>query len=65
MCMERGLAIVVVGYPATPVISSRARVCISSRHTMEEIKYAIEVIKEVGFLLGMNVLKPKNELTLE
>ena len=29
-CYKRGLAVVVVGFPATPVVLSRARFCISA-----------------------------------
>lgn len=57
ICMDKGLAIVVVGYPATPVISNRARICVSAAHTSEDIKYALDVIGDVGSLLGINVLK--------
>ena len=35
MCMEKGLGIVVVGFPATPIIQSRARLCVSAAHTKE------------------------------
>ena len=31
-CLKRGLAVVSVGFPATPVISSRARFCVA-RHS--------------------------------
>ncbi|KAG0440583.1 Serine palmitoyltransferase 2 [Dictyocoela muelleri] len=57
MCLEKGLAVVVVGYPATPVISSRVRFCVSSNHTMEELKRAIKIIDEVGRYYGMNICK--------
>lgn len=57
MCLERGLAVVVVGYPATPVISSRVRICISVNHTIEDLNKAIKIINEVGNYLGMNICK--------
>ena len=31
-CLERKLAVVVVGFPATPLIKSRVRFCISGMH---------------------------------
>ena len=34
-CLAQGLAIVVVGFPATPIIESRARFCLSAAHTKE------------------------------
>ncbi len=49
--LKRGIAIVVVGYPATPIISSRARFCISSAHTREDLDQAIRDISEVGDIL--------------
>jgi serine palmitoyltransferase len=49
--LKRGIAIVVVGYPATPIISSRARFCLSSSHTREDLDEAIEKISEVGDIL--------------
>ncbi len=36
-CQELGLASVVVGFPATPIIESRARICLSAAHTKEMI----------------------------
>ena len=31
--LRRGIGIVVVGFPATPIITSRARFCMSASHT--------------------------------
>eukprot|EP00597_Dinobryon_sp_UTEXLB2267_P003994 CAMPEP_0170076094 /NCGR_PEP_ID=MMETSP0019_2-20121128/13120_1 /TAXON_ID=98059 /ORGANISM="Dinobryon sp., Strain UTEXLB2267" /LENGTH=345 /DNA_ID=CAMNT_0010287497 /DNA_START=458 /DNA_END=1495 /DNA_ORIENTATION=- len=50
-CLKRGLAVVVVGFPATTVIYSRARFCISAGHTREDLDFAIKVIDEVANLL--------------
>eukprot|EP00792_Barthelona_sp_PAP020_P005941 TRINITY_DN2857_c0_g1_i3.p1 TRINITY_DN2857_c0_g1~~TRINITY_DN2857_c0_g1_i3.p1 ORF type:complete len:473 (-),score=96.02 TRINITY_DN2857_c0_g1_i3:655-2073(-) len=47
-CMKRGLAVVVVAYPATPVVLGRVRFCLSSNHTKEDLDFAINVIDEVG-----------------
>jgi serine palmitoyltransferase len=49
--LKRGIAVVVVGYPATPIITSRVRFCISAAHTMEDLHWALEQISEVGDLL--------------
>lgn len=46
--LKRKIAVVVVGYPATPIISSRARFCVSAAHTREDLDRALEVISEVG-----------------
>ena len=43
--------VVVVGFPATPIIESRARFCLSAAHTRPMIDAAIDAIDEVGSLL--------------
>jgi len=48
LLLERGLAVVVVGFPVTPMVLSRVRFCISAGHTREDIDYAISKISEVG-----------------
>ncbi|KAI5168725.1 serine palmitoyltransferase [Pancytospora epiphaga] len=53
LCLLSGLAVVVVGYPATPVLESRARLCLSSSLTREEIEKALVVIDNVGTVLGL------------
>jgi len=52
-CLKRGVAVVVVGFPATSVVLSRARFCISAGHTKEDLDYAVQVIDEVASLIGM------------
>ncbi|ORZ12379.1 pyridoxal phosphate-dependent transferase [Absidia repens] len=39
--LKRGIAICVVGYPATPIISSRARFCVSASHTKADLGIVI------------------------
>lgn len=39
---------VVVGFPATPLILSRARFCISAGHKLEDLKAALVKIEEVA-----------------
>jgi len=47
LCMERGLAVVCVGFPAVPLNGARARICISAGHTREQLQEAIDKIREV------------------
>jgi hypothetical protein len=54
---DRGIAVVVVGYPATPIITSRVRFCISAAHTEEDLKFALEQISEVGDRLCLKFAK--------
>ncbi len=43
LTLERGIAAVVVGFPATPLLTSRARVCISASHTRKDLDRALKV----------------------
>jgi serine palmitoyltransferase len=52
-CLKRGLAVVVVGFPAVPILNSRARFCISACHTREQLDRALEEIDEVADLLKL------------
>ena len=50
-CFDRGLAVVVVGFPATTLVRSRARFCVSAGHTREDLDDALTKIKEVATLI--------------
>jgi len=50
-CLKRGLAVVVVGFPATSVILTRVRFCISASHTRQDLEFAVKVIEEVSSLI--------------
>jgi len=43
-CLKRGLATVVVGFPATPIIESRARFCLSAAHTKEMLDHVSSLV---------------------
>lgn len=57
---KRDVAVVVVGFPATPILESRARFCISASHTRADLERALVAIDEVGDILQ---LKYSNEPT--
>ena len=57
--LARGIAVVVVGYPATSIITSRVRFCLSAAHTMEDLNWALEQISEVGDRLNLKVSQLK------
>ncbi|CAI5518139.1 unnamed protein product [Closterium sp. Naga37s-1] len=40
---RKKVAVVVVGFPATPVLLGRARICISAAHTRADLEYALKV----------------------
>ncbi|KAK3375294.1 pyridoxal phosphate-dependent transferase [Podospora didyma] len=49
--LKRKISIVVVGYPATPLISSRARFCVSSAHNKDDMDRLLAACDEVGDIL--------------
>lgn len=53
--LSLGMAVVVVGYPATPIITSRVRFCISAAHTREQLDSVLERVSEIGDKLWMKV----------
>jgi len=59
-CLKRNIACVVVGFPATPLLMSRARFCISAGHTKEDLTWALNELDEIGNIL---LLKYGNERT--
>jgi 7-keto-8-aminopelargonate synthetase-like enzyme len=58
--MQRGVAVVVVGYPAVPLQAERCRFCISAAHTEEQLEKALAVVVEVGDKLGIRFEKNKD-----
>lgn len=56
-CLKRGLAVVVVGFPAVPILMSRARFCISAGHTREDLDRALAEIDEIADLLKLRYAK--------
>ncbi|KAG2031288.1 serine palmitoyltransferase 2 [Suillus americanus] len=47
------IAVVVVGYPATPLEKGRARFCASASHTKEDIDMVLQACDEVGGILDL------------
>jgi serine palmitoyltransferase len=48
LCLQHHLAVVVVGYPATPLMLPRARFCISAAHTKEDLDFALGVLETLS-----------------
>ncbi|XP_033647768.1 serine palmitoyltransferase 2-like [Asterias rubens] len=48
MCRARGVGTVAVGFPATPIIEARIRICLSAAHTKEMLDKALEVMSDIG-----------------
>jgi len=51
LMLERRVASVVVGFPATALLKGRARLCISAGHNLDDMRYALRAIKEVADIL--------------
>jgi serine palmitoyltransferase len=47
-CLERGIAVVIVGFPAVPLLLARARFCISASHKREDLEQALRDLDELG-----------------
>lgn len=48
MMLQRKIAVVVVAYPATPLIESRVRFCVSAALTKDDLDYLLRHVSEVG-----------------
>eukprot|EP00127_Corallochytrium_limacisporum_P003638 Clim_evm26s151 gene=Clim_evmTU26s151 len=53
LLLEEGLGVVVVGFPATPIISSRIRFCLSAAHTDDDIISILEKMDRIGDALRL------------
>jgi serine palmitoyltransferase len=51
--LRRKIAVVVVGYPATPLVSSRARFCVSAAHTKDDLDRLLLACDEIGNVLQL------------
>ena len=51
--LRRKISVVVVGYPATPLVTSRARFCISAAHNKDDLDRLLEACSEVGEVLQL------------
>lgn len=48
LAYERGIAITMVGYPATPLLKPRSRICISASHSRADLEWALREIAELA-----------------
>jgi len=55
--LARGVAVVVVGFPVTPILLSRVRFCISADHTIKDLDDALRHCEEVGDMCGCRYLE--------
>ncbi|CAK0904366.1 unnamed protein product [Prorocentrum cordatum] len=52
-CLERGIAVVIVGYPAVPVLYERVRFCISASHTRQQLAGVVATVTDIGRSIGV------------
>lgn len=52
-CLKRGVAVVVVGFPATQAHLGRSRFCLSAGHSLDDLRYVVKVMEEVSDLLNV------------
>lgn len=60
--LERGIAVVVVGYPATPLASARVRFCVSSSLTKEDLDMLLRKVDEIGSIVRVKMSTEKSPL---
>jgi serine palmitoyltransferase len=51
--LDENLALVVAGYPATPVMGGRIRICVSAAHTRPDLEKAVQTLICLGAKLGL------------
>lgn len=49
------IVVVVVAYPATPLVSSRVRFCLSAAHTKADLDRILRATDEIGGILGLKL----------
>ncbi len=47
-CLREGVAVVVVGYPATTLTTNRVRICLGAALTQDDMDRALDVIERAG-----------------
>ncbi|XP_018327375.1 serine palmitoyltransferase 2 [Agrilus planipennis] len=60
--IKNKIATVGVGYPATPLLQGRIRICLSAAHTKEQLDYALDAIATVADELGLKYSRLPKDL---
>jgi len=63
--LKRGVGVVVVGFPATPIIESRSRFCLSAAHTPEMLNEVLDALDDVGNILQLKYSRLSPEQPIE
>ena len=59
------IAVVIVAYPATPLVSGRARFCVSASHTKLDCDMVLRACDEIGDVLDLKHGKTEDRWTLD
>ncbi|GAA6042502.1 hypothetical protein JCM8097_003062 [Rhodosporidiobolus ruineniae] len=59
------IVVVVVAYPATPLVSSRVRLCLSAAHTKADLDRILRAIDDVGTILGLKLSPSSERMTID
>lgn len=64
--IENNIATVGVGYPATPLLEGRLRVCLSAGHTKKQLDHALGIFEKVANDIGLKYSRlPKDPNPIE
>lgn len=55
--LKRNIALVVVGFPATSIIESRARICISASHDKDMLDYVGKQLYKNSFVISIFIVQ--------
>lgn len=60
------IVVVVVAYPATPLVTSRVRFCVSAAHTKEDVDTVLRACDEIGDVLDLkHGIKPSERWSID
>ncbi|KAH9811793.1 pyridoxal phosphate-dependent transferase [Melampsora americana] len=65
MLQRYQIVVVIVGYPATPLVSGRVRFCVSGSHTKEDLDKILIATDEIGNALGLKLGKVQSRMKVE
>lgn len=51
--LKKKIAVVIVGFPATPITEARVRFCISAAHTKEMLDKVLDELNKMGDILNV------------
>ncbi|KAK0181781.1 hypothetical protein PV327_004031 [Microctonus hyperodae] len=57
----RNIATVGVGFPATPLMACRIRICLSAAHTKQQLDYVLDNIEEMADRIGLRYSRKKRD----